>query len=720
MIRKCRECGASVPLDAPRGVCPKCELRGALRTSLGLTEAAAGKEGSPGAITPLTAGLESGVPFGDYELLEEIFHGGMGIVYRARQKSLGRIVAVKMLPFGSLASAEFVKRFHTEASAAASLQHTNIVTVHEVGVWEGQHYLVMSFINGSSLADFVAQGPLPAWDAARYLKKIAEAIHYAHEHGILHRDLKPSNILVDENDEPQVTDFGLAKRLDGESTLTLAGQILGSPNYMPPEQASAQPGTVTRRSDIYGLGAVLYHLLTARAPFQAASVNEAIQQVLNAEPAAPRLLNPSVPIDLETICLKCLEKEPARRYATAQNVADELGRFLRGEPIQARPIRIAGRFGRWCRRQPLVAALAGATAAALLAGSLLSVLGFMAAKKKSEAAQRSARKAGRIADILLEFIATAQPASGKASGPAVRLMLKEFSDGLAEKVAGEPEVEVMVRVAIAYAYLESYETAQAWNHLSRALELVGTEIPVESLDAANVFNAVGQFYNLNEQTSEAQFYFDRAYALFKPRLPPDHPDLHKVRIALATCERDRGNLDRAYQLLSEVVQSTRKESGVRVLDLWRANALRFRSGICRMQGRFTDSRKCIQEWRSALAPHFRTNHQLVLLADFNEALLLREQSRASGNRKLMEDAIALLGGIYRVQLRALPTNHIDTWETAFELAATQFQAGHTNEAMRRIRSLEQRALAKNGPDHSFTRQVRSQIKEMEAGTSLTP
>jgi WD40 repeat protein/tRNA A-37 threonylcarbamoyl transferase component Bud32 len=295
--------------------------------------------------------------FGDYDLLEEIARGGMGVVYRARQRKLGRIVAVKMMLAGSLAGKEFVQRFRTESAAAAILQHPNIVAIHDVGVHDGRHYFSMDYVEGQNLAQLVGQHPLAPARAARYVEAIAAAIHYAHERGILHRDLKPSNVLIDANDQPRITDFGLARRLDGDSSLTLSGQVLGSPNFMPPEQAGGGRGKVGRPSDVYALGGILYHLLTARAPFQAESLEHTIDQVLNAEPVSPRLLNPSIPRDLETITLKCLEKEPSRRYQTAQELADELGRFLRREPIHARPITAPEKLLRWGRRKPVLALL---------------------------------------------------------------------------------------------------------------------------------------------------------------------------------------------------------------------------------------------------------------------------------------------------------------------------------------------------------------------------
>jgi WD40 repeat protein len=292
----------------------------------------------------------------------------MGVVYRARQPSLGRIVALKMILAGQFASKPMIQRFRGEVTAAALLQHPNIVAIHDVGIHDDQHYFSMDYVEGQNLSQLVGNRPLPPGKAARYVKLIAEAIHYAHQQGILHRDLKPSNVLVDASDQPRITDFGLAKRLDGDASLTVTGQMLGSPNFMPPEQASSQRGKVGRHSDVYGLGAILYHLLTARPPFQAESFESVLNQVLNTEPVSPRLLNSSVPADLETICIKCLQKEPSRRYQSAQELADELDRFLHDKPIHARPVTRVERAWRWCRRNPVVASMGVALFLAIAIG----------------------------------------------------------------------------------------------------------------------------------------------------------------------------------------------------------------------------------------------------------------------------------------------------------------------------------------------------------------
>jgi eukaryotic-like serine/threonine-protein kinase len=293
--------------------------------------------------------------FGDYELLDEIARGGMGIVYRARQKSLNRIVAVKVLLFGEFSSDDFVRRFEAEAEAVAALQHPNIVAIHEIGEHDGQRYFSMDYVAGRSLAEIVRECALPPCEAARLLQKLSEAVHYAHQHGVLHRDLKPSNVLIDEFAQPRLTDFGLAKRFEGEATPIPSGQLIGSPNYIAPEQADPRRGGAGPVADVYSLGAILYHSLTARPPFVAESLEQTVHQVLHDEPLPPRVLSSNVPRDLETICLKCLQKNPQRRYLSAQDLADDLSRFLRNEPIRARAIGPVEKLVRAVRRRPALA-----------------------------------------------------------------------------------------------------------------------------------------------------------------------------------------------------------------------------------------------------------------------------------------------------------------------------------------------------------------------------
>lgn len=317
--------------------------------------------------------------FSDYELLEELARGGMGVVFRARQVSLNRIVAVKMILAGQLASNDDKRRFLAEAEAAASLQHPNIVAIHEVRVQDEQHYFSMDFIDGTSLAAIARDAPITAERAAAYVRTIADAIAYAHDRGILHRDLKPSNVLIDRDDRPRITDFGLAKKLEGGPELTSTGQILGTPAYMPPEQAAGRHEEIGPASDVYALGAILYELLCGRAPFRGETPLETLKRVLEEEPIAPRLLNSKLPRDLETICLKCLQKDPRRRYPSAQELAQDLASFQAGEAIRARPPGAAERAGRWFRKQRRSVAVAIVTAglaAVVLGSTLVGLLGY--------------------------------------------------------------------------------------------------------------------------------------------------------------------------------------------------------------------------------------------------------------------------------------------------------------------------------------------------------
>ncbi|MHC1764642.1 MAG: WD40 repeat domain-containing serine/threonine protein kinase [Verrucomicrobiia bacterium] len=385
MTGSCEHCGKTLPARAPGGLCPRCLLAEAADSPMGPSQQDAG-----------ASGLASSPRFGDFELLDKIAEGGMGVVYRARQLSLNRIVALKMIQPGRVGSPDSVLRFRAEAEAAASLHHPNVVPIHETGECDGQPFFSMDYVEGKNLAQAVHEGPLSTARAAQAVEKIAAAVQYAHEHGILHRDLKPSNVILDEAGEPHVTDFGLARRLDGASTLTLTGRVFGSPGFMAPEQASRRPGAVGVHSDVYGLGAILYNLLTGRAPFMGETVETTLAQVLERDPVPPRLLNASTPRDLETICLKCLEKDPARRYPNAQAVAEELGRFRNREPILARPLGPAGKFERWCRRKPALAGLSMGLITAVLVGTIGVLWQWRRATQTAEAErqQRARAQAG--------------------------------------------------------------------------------------------------------------------------------------------------------------------------------------------------------------------------------------------------------------------------------------------------------------------------------------
>lgn len=293
--------------------------------------------------------LELPCRFGDYELLEELGRGGMGVVYRARQMSLNRVVAIKMILRGDLASTSDLDRFRAEAEAAARLDHPSIVPVYEVGQQQGRPYFSMKYIRGRTLSQVLADGPLPPREAAKILAAVARAIHFAHSRGVLHRDLKPSNVILDEFDLPHVMDFGLAKQTNDAASLTKTGAVLGTPAYMAPEQAAGARGVVGPASDVYSLGVILYHMLTGRPPFQAASPVDTVLMVLEQDPVPPRVLNPKANRDLEMIALRCLQKPPDLRYATAEALASDLTAFLNDESISARSGRFAQVLANWLR-----------------------------------------------------------------------------------------------------------------------------------------------------------------------------------------------------------------------------------------------------------------------------------------------------------------------------------------------------------------------------------
>ncbi len=434
---------------------------------------------------------------GEYEILAEIARGGMGIVFKARQQSLNRIVALKMILAGRLADPSEVERFRREARAAGRLNHPSIVPIFEIGEYEGRHYFTMEFVDGPSLAEIIRQETLAPRTAATLLRDVAEAVQYAHQQGTVHRDLKPGNVLLKGKTCPRITDFGLAKLLESvdeasRAELTASGQILGTPSYMSPEQAAGKQALVGPAADIYSLGAILYACLTGRAPFVADSPVDTLMQVLNKDPVAPRTLNPSVPRDLETICFKCLNKEPHRRYGTAQELADDLRRFDERRPVLARPISGPAKVQRWTRRNPLVASLVTLAVILLVGGTVVSSYFAVKAERRADAETVQRERADREAEaaeaarremqnaLVLEESARADAEAAHDEQAKARRLAEQ---ALAGETLARRQADHAARAAQWESYvaklqpLRQASMEKEWGHLDR---LLGEMIPAKN------------------------------------------------------------------------------------------------------------------------------------------------------------------------------------------------------------------------------------------------
>ncbi len=443
--QSCPKCGATSPgRQTLNGICPKC-LLGAVFLPITPPEDDSLVGDEKGESTGVANSIAAGRRFGAYLLLNDIGRGGSGVVWRAQQHKPDRVVALKMLLFGRSASSNDLARFRREPEAVARLNHPNIVPVYEVGEHDGQPFFSMEHVEGPNLATLSGGRPIQAKLAADYIRQIALAVHLAHEHGVVHRDIKPSNILIDPHNLPRLTDFGLAQ-FGGDSDLTKGGSAVGSLPYAPPEQTAGKSKEVGPRSDVYALGATLYHLLTGRPPFVGESSEVIFVQVLNQDPVAPRELNPSVPRDLNTICLKCLEKSASRRYGSAKALAEDLTRFLAGEAVNARPINAAERLARYCRRRPLMGAgaLFLAVAAGLIAYAVRARSNEATAKQNAEVRQFILNNQYlQLTDRSAGWYGTVSNSIPPSNDSKVRSLLREQLAGALVGMDARPERKVV-------------------------------------------------------------------------------------------------------------------------------------------------------------------------------------------------------------------------------------------------------------------------------------
>ncbi len=431
---------------------------------------ALGKSASPhnGAADQLGFSLNdpSGFKESGFEILGELGRGGMGVVLKAHQAALDRTVALKLLKSGSFASESELIRFQAEAEAVAQLDHPHIVPIYEVGQCRGQHYFSMKLVSGTSLDRRLEEFARDPRASACLVATVAQAVHHAHQRGILHRDLKPANVLVDDAGQPHVTDFGLAKRLDGSQEATHSGALLGTPSYMSPEQASSSRGAISTSTDVYGLGTILYALLAGRAPFAGTTLVDTLEMVRGQTPEPPTLLNARVPRDLEIICLKCLEKEPQRRYESALALSEDLERWLKGVPILARRVSTATRIWLWCRRNRAIS-----TMAALL---LLALFGGIAGITwKWREADHERNTAEAVNELLIRRLlaGASHELDPRDKDLTVRAMIDRTANYLGGWLDGQPEVEARIRETIGGVYLSLGHNDQAAPHLEVAHRL---------------------------------------------------------------------------------------------------------------------------------------------------------------------------------------------------------------------------------------------------------
>ncbi len=699
----CRTPWAAQTEGAP---CPRCSLALALRLSAadgdGDAAAAAGApevpragEASAAAESPPSP-VEPGAPgrIGGYDLLHEIGRGGMGVVWLARERALDRLVALKVIAPG--ADPGLAARLLREGQAAARLHHRHIVSIHALGGVGGAGttpFLAMDFLDGGNLEQRLAGRGLPGREAAELAAKLAGALEHAHAAGILHRDIKPSNVLLDEAGEPHLADFGLATALEGRGDLTEPGQLAGTRAYLAPELLGGA-GSASPRSDVYSLGAVLFACLTGRAPFVADSAAALLRQVAEDLPLSPRLWQPEIPRDLETICLHCLEKAPALRYSSAAALEEDLRRFLRGEPIAARPMGRFGRAVRWTRRNPGTAAALGLGAALVL---LLAVGGPLVAFRLERSRRAAADAAATSAELTCFFqddlLAQASPDQQPDRELRLRTVLDRAAARIGERFRDRPLVEASIRQTLGETYLALGEDAAAERHLQRALDLrrrvLGAEDPVtlrtQSL-LASVWIGLGRY---GEAVALARTVAAAQHRL----LGPENTDTLSTLTALGNALWRSGHYPEAEEMLARVLAARRRIGGPD--DRGALPVLANLAAVRAEQGRYAAAESLYREGialdRRLLGPE---NPQTLSLLNDLAVVYHREDKLAA--------AEALDREVLDLRRRTLGPEHPATLQSMNNLAGVYRYEGRPAEAeplMAQVFETDRRIA---GPEHPET------------------
>jgi serine/threonine protein kinase/DNA-binding SARP family transcriptional activator len=666
---------------------------------------------------PETVGEPPTVP--GYEILGVLGRGGMGIVYKARHRHLQRLVALKMILAGGHAGPQELARFRVEAEAVARLQHPNIVLIYEVGELQGLPYCVLEFVDGGSLAKKLAGTPQPPREAAHLVATLAGAVHAGHQRGVVHRDLKPDNVLLTVDGTPKVADFGLAKKLDASTGHTPSHAIVGTPSYMAPEQARGQGKQVGPAADVYALGAIFYEALTGRPPFKAATPMETMLQVVSDEPVPPRRLQPAVPVELETISLKCLSKEPAHRYPSAAALTDDLNRFLNGEPIRARPSSRWEKAVKWAKRKPATAALVAISALAILT-LFAVVLAFtltlqaalkdtqgqrdLAEKREKEADQEraEAEQARAVAQAVNDFLqndllrqANSYEQTGRNFTPdpdvTVSTLLDRAAEGIDDRLRDQPLVAAAIHQAIGDAYegIGKYELAVRHLTMTRQLRTahLGPDHP-ETLTASN--NLATAYMKLGRKADAIQLLEQvRENA---PKLGSDRNALSTLN-NLAWAYSDAGRTGEAIQLLEQVRDLQISKLGPD--DPSTLTTLHALAAVYQQAGWTAEAIPLLEQVRERQTETLGPDHLLTLVTLHSLAVAYRAAGR-------MNEAIQLFERVREQQTRKLGADHPQTLSTSHNLAVAYDAAGRKAEAIALFEQLREQQTQKLGPDHPDT------------------
>jgi non-specific serine/threonine protein kinase/serine/threonine-protein kinase len=676
-------------------------------------------------VTP-AAGPDVPLPsFPGHETIGKIGHGGMGAVYKARDTELERIVAIKTIAEGRFARPDQRERFRAEARAIARLRHPNIIAIHAIGEHDDQPYLTLEYAEGGSLAQRLIEKPMAPREAAGLLETLARAVHAAHQAGVVHRDLKPSNILLTAQGVPKVSDFGLAKLMDAESGRTVTGQVMGSPSFMAPEQAEGRSKDVGPAADIYSLGSILYQALTGRPPFLGESQFETLKLVVSNEVVPPCRLRPDVPRDLETICLRCLEKEPTRRYPDAQALAEDLKRYLDGRPILAHRTGPVEWAWRWCRRNPGLAAASLAAAAlgvVVIVGAAASAVVFRSQRnriaadlvriQRSEAETKQERdravdaegKANRSRSemrTVLEFLqnkvlAAARPKDeegGLGRDVSLRVALDTAESGIEKAFKGQPAVEASIRAALGETYYYLGDPERAFRQIRRAYELRRQALGPGHVDTLRSADDLAHVYLDRGRLDEALSLLNESLSRRLADLGPEHPDTLTSKHNLAAVYQAAGRLEEALSLYHEAFERRRAILGPNDPDtLYTMNNL---ASASRQVGRFDEAlplyREALERRKAVLGP----DHPETLVSMNNLASFYRELGKYPESISLQSEALGR-------QEAKLGPDHPDTLFSLSNLAVVYKDAGRLDEALPLFQQALKRRQAKLGPDNPDT------------------